>query len=236
MPSLNESLDSRMKRYEKVAAQQFDPRNTIIVRVDGVAFHTYTKGAIKPFDSQVTEAMERATSKVFESVQGCVLAYTQSDEATFLLTDLQGPNTEGWFGFKKSKIESVIASMFTYYFNTFINSPYPYNPKPSGGENAAFFDARAFSVPLGDVPNVFVWRQRDTYKNFINSVARYTFGHKSVQGKSNKELATMLKDSLRLYPELVYGANNAFGTIYSAQGAYQSMLGYEGFRSLIELA
>lgn len=235
MPSLNESLDSRMKRYEKVAAQQFDPRNTIIVRVDGVAFHTYTKGANKPFDSIITDAMEHATGKVFDLAQGCVLAYTQSDEASFLLTDLQGPKTEGWFGFKQSKLESVIASMFTYYFNTFINSPYPYNPKPNG-ENAAFFDARAFSVPLEDVPNVFVWRQKDAYKNFINAVARYEFGHKEVQGKSSKELYSKLKDHLETRPELFYGVNNAFGTVYSAQGDCQTMLGYEGFRSLIELA
>jgi len=219
-----------MKRYEKVASYQFHPRNAIIVRVDGVAFHTFTKGANKPFDGSVSAAMFSATESVASAAQGCVLAYTQSDEATFLLTDLQGPNSQGWFGFKKSKLESVVASMFTYHFNEYLHRWGDTNLlyKPNRSDNEAFFDARSFSVPLEDAPNVFVWRQKDCYRNYIQALAQHEFGHAAIQGKPVKELEVELQYKATAWSQYAYGY-----TLFN-HGSFTGKATYEEFRNLIE--
>ena len=49
---LKDSLGDRMKRYESVTQSHLLPRTPAIIRLDGKAFHTYTKGCDKPFDKE----------------------------------------------------------------------------------------------------------------------------------------------------------------------------------------
>ena len=54
-----DSLGDRMKgNYENRAKTQLLRRTPVIIRLDGKAFHTFTKGFEKPFDKTMVEAMQ----------------------------------------------------------------------------------------------------------------------------------------------------------------------------------
>lgn len=46
-----DSLGQRMKKYEAVSKTTLMTRTPVAIRVDGKAFHTFTKNLIKPFDN-----------------------------------------------------------------------------------------------------------------------------------------------------------------------------------------
>lgn len=169
-----------MKSYEE---QLRFPKGAVVIRVDGKAFHTWTKkvGCERPFDERLTTAMQRAAYFTSQEMQGFKLAYTQSDECTFLLANTE-EMSEPWFGYKPNKLISITASMFTYFFNREFNNKLP-----------AFFDARAFSIPIEDAANSFVWRQQDNKRNYIQAYALSNFSKKEVHGKSCKELTEQLE-------------------------------------------
>lgn len=180
-------ISTRMKSYEE--DQRF-PKGAVIVRVDGRSFHTWTKkiGAKRPFDQVVSCCMRWATHKVSEQMQGFKIAYTQSDEATFLITNL-GEKEGAWFDYKAQKIASVTASLFTEAFNTEFAlyntiSGYPLVP--------AYFDARAFSIPIYDAANNFVWRQQDWARNSVQMLGHFHLGHKAMQNINSQKVKDML--------------------------------------------
>lgn len=178
----------RMKSYEIPRVLE---KGAVIIRVDGKSFHTWTNqvGAIKPFDTAIIACMTYASIRVSESMQGFRLAYTQSDESTFLLAN-EGEKEELWFGGKLDKLVSITASMFTYYFNerfNFFAKHYDqYVTVP------AFFDARAFNIPIEDAANCFYWRQIDWLRNSISMLGRAHFSHKELSGKSVDKVKEML--------------------------------------------
>lgn len=181
----NMSLGDRMKHYE--SSQRLKQDQAVIIRVDGQAFHTWTKRikARKPFDSDVQRAMEYATQETLYTMQAARLAYTQSDESTFCLLTTN-EKEQGWFGYKVQKLVSLTASVFTWCFNSAAQGLLGIDYRP------AYFDARAYSVPVQDAANVFVWRQQDCERNSIQALGQTYFSHKDMQGKSNKEVLTML--------------------------------------------
>ena len=87
MGSKRDSLGDRMKGYENVTRTKLVRRMPVIIRIDGKAFHTFTKGFDKPFDSLLMDAMNRTMKYLCENIQGCMLGYTQSDEISLLLVD-----------------------------------------------------------------------------------------------------------------------------------------------------
>jgi len=184
-----DTLGGRIKRYEKVYDQALTPRSCLFIRVDGKAFHSYTKGAGKPFDWDIVQAMAVAAEETAAHMQGFKAAYIQSDECTFMLTDFDGLETQGWFDYRLNKIVSVTASMYTAYFNRAISGTQfaiKNNPQP------AIFDARAFIVPREEAPNVFIWRQRDWERNSVQMVARSLYSHKECEEKKIPELHDMI--------------------------------------------
>lgn len=116
------SLGARMKRYELTYKQQLIKRLPIIIRVDGKAFHTWTKyintlndPSLKtsPFSENLHGSMSYAASYLMKDMQGVQLAYLQSDEVSFLLRDWDTITTEQWFDGSVHKIVSNSASVFT---------------------------------------------------------------------------------------------------------------------------
>lgn len=185
-----DTLGDRIKRYERVSSHKLLPRTPLFIRVDGRAFHTYTRGAKKPFDPDIIEAMVRAATEVSCEMQGFKLAYVQSDEATFMLSDYDTHESQGWFDYELNKVVSISASAFTAHFNRKMLDLWTY----PGGKSPllAMFDSRAFSVPVDDAPNVFVWRQRDWERNSLQMFARSFFSHKELNGKSSAEIHDLL--------------------------------------------
>lgn len=186
------TLGDRMKAYEKVEIKNLEPKTPAIIRLDGRAFHTYTKGFNKPYDEVIGEAMKYTTQKLCEEVQNVRIAYSQSDEITLFMADYGGKNTQQWFSGDLQKIVSLSASIATYYFNEYMEKnhwiKFPEKKKP------ATFDARAFNMPRHEVVNNFIWRQQDGIRNSIASLAQTHFSDKELLRKSTAQMLTMLQE------------------------------------------
>jgi tRNA(His) 5'-end guanylyltransferase len=175
-----DNLGDRIKKYESSSKSTLLPRGYIVLRVDGKAFHTFTKNMEKPFDKKLTESMIRAGERVSKEMMGFKLGYHQSDEFTFAITDTDSFESQLWFDGEVQKLCSVTASMFGAYFNK----------EMEGTE--AIFDCRAFNVPIDDVPNVFIWRQRDWEKNSIQMLSRSLYSTKDLHLKNTSDMHEML--------------------------------------------
>ena len=118
--AVNDALGTRMKTfYEQIPKSKLMRRTPVIVRIDGKAFHMFTKGFRRPFDELLTRSMQETTRYLCENIQGCVLGYTQSDEISLVLVDYQTFETSAWFDYEIQKMCSVAASMATLAFNRF---------------------------------------------------------------------------------------------------------------------
>ena len=184
-----ESLGDRIKRYERVTQHVATPRMPLMVRVDGRAFHTFTKGFKKPFDADLMAAMDTAAMITAHSIDGCKAAYVQSDEVTFCMTDYDTLNTQGWFGYELPKIISLTASMMSVNFNRALERRLDGTVKSS-----AVFDSRAFSVPREDVVNAFLWRAKDWERNSLQMLARSHFSTRQLHGKKRADMHEMLHE------------------------------------------
>ena len=76
-----DSIGDRMKSYEAhETSRRSMKRLPICVRVDGRAFHTFTRGLARPFDEGFSEAMVETCKFLVEQTHAKI-GYTQSDEA-----------------------------------------------------------------------------------------------------------------------------------------------------------
>lgn len=180
-----DSLGDRMKGYEDVTRNKLMRRNPVIIRLDGKAFHTWTKGLDRPHDDTFIAIMANVMKFVCDNIQGAVFAYCQSDEISILLRDYDTLTTEAWFDNNIQKMVSVSASLATAAFNKYAGEAFDEKP-------LAFFDSRVFSIPKDDVVNYFIWRQQDAVRNSIRCVATHYLGHKKCHGKNNSEVQDML--------------------------------------------
>jgi tRNA(His) 5'-end guanylyltransferase len=214
-----DSLGDRMKQYEGIPKTNLMRRNPVIIRIDGKAFHTFTRGFQRPFDNILIESMQETMKYLCENIQGCKLGYCQSDEISLLLTDYETINTAAWFDYQVQKMCSIAASMATLAFNrafdekveqeymsleaeamfpSYPNSDYIkeqdniYKAHEKAFFKGAMFDARCFSIPKEEVCNYFIWRQQDATRNSIQMVGQANFSHKELQNKSCDKIQDML--------------------------------------------
>ena len=178
-----------MKGYENITRNHLISRMPVILRLDGRAFHTFTKGFAKPYDTTFAKTMELTMKYLCENIQGCVFGYTQSDEITLVLVDYQGLNTSSWFDNNIQKMVSVAASMATLEFNRkFSELTLDYS------KMGATFDCRAFNVPKEEVTNCVLFRQNDAIRNSIQALGQAHFSHKELHGKNTEDIITMVKE------------------------------------------
>lgn len=177
-------LDERMKQYEQVFHSHLVRRTPVIVRVDGRAFHGVTKNwpSQGPFSQAFMNVMVGASLDLAAEMQGCLLAYVQSDEASFLLQDWAKFTTEAWFGYDLQKITSIAGSTMTLEFNRRADSLSQWGT----------FDARAFNVPREEIANYFLWRARDWSRNSLQMYARHFFSQTELHLKGREEMHEML--------------------------------------------
>ena len=184
-------LGDRMKQYENVTRNYLPTRMPVIIRIDGKAFHTFTRGFKKPFDAILSNSMINTTKYLLENIEGCVFAYTQSDEISLLLKNDQTNETNAWFDNNLSKIISLSASMATLAFNKHFSEEvdeFCWNIDTkieqaylTSLEKGAMFDSRAFVIPESEIVNYFIFRQQDCVRNSIQMVAQANFSHKELQ-------------------------------------------------------
>ena len=208
---VHDNLGTRMKEYyEAIPKIRLMRRTPVAIRIDGKAFHTFTRGFAKPFDERLSNAMVRTMQHLCQNIQGCVFGYTQSDEITLLLIDYQTFETDAWFDYEVQKICSIAASMATMAFNRYfvgevqdyidgIDPIFITDPETKLIETyeralvtGAMFDARCFNIPKEEACNLVYWRQLDATRNSIQMVGQANFSHKELQGKSCNMIQDML--------------------------------------------
>lgn len=176
----NTALGDRMKAYERTTQTVFPRRLPVVIRVDGRAFHSYLRGADKPFDMSFVKDMGHVATALCQEIAGAVFAYHQSDEISVLVCDYQGLNVEPWFGGKLQKLVSISASAATSALGA----------RRSG---RPLFDSRAFVLPGEvEVANYFVWRQRDALRNSVSMAAQARIPHQRLHGVSSDEMQELL--------------------------------------------
>ena len=205
------TLGDRMKNnYENITRYYLTRRMPVIIRIDGRAFHTFTRGFKKPFDDILVSTMQDTMKYLCENIQGCVLGYTQSDEISLVLTDYAELTTDAWFGNNLQKMCSISASMATLAINKAFTRNISKQSKRFYTEyleekdasyietleiamnKGAMFDSRVFTIPKEEVCNALIWRQQDATRNSIQSVGQANFSQKELHGKSCNNIQDML--------------------------------------------
>ena len=117
-----DSLGDRMKEnYENVYRIRLTRRTPVIIRIDGRAFHSFTKKFCRPYDLVFKQTMWNTAQYLCEKIQNARIAYVQSDEISILMVDYNKLTTSAWFDNNMQKICSVSASMATLFFNSNFN-------------------------------------------------------------------------------------------------------------------
>ena len=188
---MNDELGTRMKEnYENRTRYSLPRRSYTVIRLDGKAFHTYTKGFKRPYDLNLMRVMDNTAIKLCESIQGAKLAFVQSDEISIVLTDFDSQQTDAWFDGNIQKITSVSASIATAAFN---NGMYLDENILADMKKVAYFDSRVFTIPdIREIVNYLVWRQQDATKNSISMAAQSMFSHKELHKKNGSEMQDMM--------------------------------------------
>ena len=211
------SLRARIRSYEDVNNTRLLSGMPVVVRVDGKAFHTFTRGFNKPYDEIVSSCMQTAMLKLCEESQNCIMGYTQSDEITIILCDYLYDNGTPWFKNRTQKITATTASIVTIeFYKQLIREITAYESQLDGLRNKRLeshtlplntdeeikylktlydaqdrkirFDSRAFNVPVEEIANVFIDRQVDAERNSIQMLAQSVLGKKNINGISNSKL------------------------------------------------
>jgi tRNA(His) guanylyltransferase len=212
-----DALGDRMKRYEDVTRYKLPPRTYTLLRVDGRAFHTFTRGLEKPYDKSFMSCMDFVARTLCEEIAGAQFAFVQSDEISLLAVDFLEIGTQAWFDGLVQKWCSVAASIATMAFNSALVSRTLVEMVKSEEEDPSFvaskfcskaphatFDARVWTIPdLVEVENYFVWRQQDAVRNSVMMLARSYASHKTLHGKNQSaqhELIHQVGDNWANHP------------------------------------
>ena len=156
--------------------------------------------------------MQETAKYLCENIQGCKIAYTQSDEITLVLVDYQSREASAWFDSNIQKMVSVSASMATLafnksfakyvqkwmddYFEAWNHSDWEdkYLETLEKRVATAMFDSRVFTLPKEEVVNCLIWRQQDATRNSIQMVGQANFSHNELHGKSCNMIQDMLHE------------------------------------------
>ena len=206
-------IDVRMKTYyEQIPKIRLMRRTPVAIRIDGKAFHTFTRGFKKPFDPILVECMQDTMKYLCENIQGCVFGYTQSDEITLILVDYQTFSSAAWFDNEVQKICSISASMATMKFNQLFNKAVSaavavyenddnrdyIKSLNKANSKGAMFDSRCFSIPKEEVTNLIYSRQIDASRNSVQMVGRAYFSDKQLYKKSVSNIQDMLMETYKI--------------------------------------
>jgi len=204
---MKDELGDRMKSHYENRTRTYLPRRTYtIVRIDGKCFSGFTKNLERPFDMGLVNDMNETAIHLCNNIQGAVIGFVQSDEISILMTDFKTHETDAWFDGNIQKIVSVSASLAASKFNQLRWMLYVNERKNESTDlvswewfegmrklKLADFDARTFTIPSrSEVMNYFIWRQQDTVRNSISSVAQTLYSSKELHGKNMSQQQEMI--------------------------------------------
>jgi len=189
--SHKDPMGDRLKLLEKFGTEhRAMPQLPLCVRLDGRAFHTYTKNMNHPFDDVMSSAMDTATIRLVSEFKP-VIGYTQSDEITLVFYNEPDPAknpSEFLFGGKFHKINSVLASTAAVEFYRAIIAQ-----MPEMAGTIPSFDCRTWSVPSKtEAVNTLLWRWFDAKKNSVSTLAQHHFSHKKLHKMGISDMHDLL--------------------------------------------
>ncbi len=182
---MKDDLGRRMKQdYEDALRLSVPRRSYVVIRIDGRAFHSFTRDLERPYCRALADALDQAAIYLCREMIGCRFAYGQSDEYSFLLTDFEKPDAPLWFDGNVQKMVSVSASLFTAAFQRSFPSP-----------EIAAFDSRVMVISQRtEVENYFLWRQLDATANSLNMLASAHYTHEELLHQSTARKHEMLHE------------------------------------------
>lgn len=183
------TLGDRMKRYEmEEAGRRLMMRLPIMARLDGRAFHTFTRGLTKPYSREFSQCMVRTASKLVDEFNAS-LGYTQSDEISLLWVN-DDPMAEMMFDGRYHKWVSLLAASATLEFKFAVDKYLP-----SKSHLKPKFDCRVWQVPdMMEAYHAFLWREQDATRNSLQSAAQAVYSHEQLHRKGGIELHDMLHE------------------------------------------
>lgn len=195
----NSELSKKCKQFEKrFNNKTFLEGLPLLARLDGRAFHTFTKDLKRPFDERLTTSMANTAKYLLEEFNAD-LVYTQSDEITLFWNTKE--ENKLFFSGKIFKLNSVLAASCSVFFYKEI-----LKNLPEKADKLPVFDCRTWQVTsMQDVSDVFVWRQLDAVRNSVNCLAQSVFKHSELQKKNKKEVLQMLKNKNIIWNNLPFG-------------------------------
>ena len=215
----NEKNQQMKDEFEAPVDYVLEKKIPVLIRVDGKAFHTFTKGFKRPFDDILRNSMKNTMLRLCLDIQGCVFGYEQSDEITLVLIDYQNPTSSAWFDYRIQKVASTAAGLATCFFNqelakninAFVNGRKESEMTSEelkylerirrAQEKGAVFDGRCFNVPQDMVFDRIMGRQIDAIKNSISVTGQTYFSQNELNKKSTKEIVEMLKEKNIMWEE-----------------------------------
>lgn len=179
---VDDPLGDEIKALEMAeAGRKMMPGLPVVARLDGRAFHTFTRGMDRPFDANMHKCMVETTKALVDEFHAGV-GYTQSDEITLLW------RTPELFDGRFQKMTSVLAG---YCSSAFLLQVVKYMPKKLA--DLPCFDCRVWQVPSReDAIKVLYWREGDAVKNSVSMAARAHYSHKELQDKKRPQMMDML--------------------------------------------
>lgn len=189
-----DSLGDRMKhQYENRTRLTLPRRTYTVIRIDGKAFHTYTRHLARPFDAPFMADMDATAAALCTEIQGAACAFVQSDEISVIVTDFGTITTDAWFDGNVQKIVSLAASIATAAFNRRVWDVDNRRVGSAPTLATAHFDARVFTIPDRiEVTNYLVWRQQDATRNSVQMAAQAHYSHRELHGCNQSVMQDML--------------------------------------------
>ena len=183
-----DGLGDRCKSFELAEAGRRAMRGLpLLARLDGRAFHTFTRGLRRPYEQGMSVSMIETTRYLVQEMNALV-GYTQSDEITLAWYEPSQSASDYAFDGRFQKLASVLAGMASARFVKLIGEHLP-----SKANDTPHFDCRVWQVPtLEDAAEVFIWREDDATKNSITMAAGAHYADHELEGKSSSVKQEML--------------------------------------------
>jgi len=176
-----DGLGDRCKGFEVAEASRRAMRGLpLLARLDGRAFHTFTRDLRRPYEHGMSVAMIETTRYLVHEMSALV-GYTQSDEITLAWYEPSQSASDYMFDGRFQKIASVLAGMASAKFCQLVVEHLPAKVTAT-----PHFDCRVWQVPtLQDAAEVFIWREDDATKNSITMAAGAYYSEAELDGKTS---------------------------------------------------
>ena len=208
---MSDALAQRMRAYEKTFLAKASTDQPCILRLDGRAFHRFTRELPDPFDARLAQLMHATTAYLVE-ITHAVCGYTQSDEISLVLW-ARKPGEELYFGGKIHKLISVTAAEATLYFH---QAKQTLDLPEQQQQYPVHFDCRFLQVPTPTAAIDYLrWREQEAQRNSVAQLARQHFDRKSLLHKNTEALKSLLRQH-RIHWEAL-PAHAQRGTFFQTQ-------------------